>query len=587
MKNNTDTVMKAKQESFRMMTEETNRNRKLIEDQQLVIKNLKLKLESLEEESSRSQAQLQARLDQKDADLQIKIAAFEANLHEGRQYFEEILNEKDNQIKKKNAELKKVNKRVIFLMNSTRRIADTTTNDDNENDSTNDSEHFIGDLSNVSNESDDKKDGIVESSIQKFETENINNIKRLYEHQIELLRVKIEMLEKTCTNYKLGIKDMNKSFGVQQQTDEMTSIQTFKDLMQDMQKQNAQLETERIELQVKSSNLAANLDALRLEKDNITKKYQAADSLSQRLINERSNIEEYHQQQLRSRDTRIVDLDTNQAELSRILGELHVEVAELRQTEQQFEELTIKHQQLTKDYEELYAQASDIVAGNNLLNEKLQNCQQRIEEVENNLNDSHLKCEHLSQCNSELSTIKIDLEMKLETLKEEVTELEVIKKEMIHLRDVKSQLEQTKQELDQIRSDIEEKNTLIEELMEAKEFLVENNSNMLTNNIKMQLYVEAMGLDVSDVESHPRVVEYQRIHDKYGDIEQKLTQTIESNEKLENNNQVLKQLHQNLNERVDALVVSEIQFKQKIEELNEINDNYLKELNQRKLKGKI
>ena len=73
-------------------------------------------------------------------------------------------------------------------------------------------------------------------------------MKALYEHQIELLKVKIEMLEKTCSNYQQGIKEMNKSFGYQQQCDEMASMQNFKDIMQQLQKTNDQLETERIDL---------------------------------------------------------------------------------------------------------------------------------------------------------------------------------------------------------------------------------------------------------------------------------------------------------------------------------------------------
>ncbi len=66
---------------------------------------------------------------------------------------------------------------------------------------------------------------------------------------------------------------MNKSFGQQQQTDEMTSMATFKDLMQQMHKTNAQLETERIDLQVKSSKLKEELEQVRIEKENLNRKY--------------------------------------------------------------------------------------------------------------------------------------------------------------------------------------------------------------------------------------------------------------------------------------------------------------------------
>ena len=48
----------------------------------------------------------------------------------------------------------------------------------------------------------------------------------------------------------------------------MTSMATFKDLMQQMHKTNAQLETERIDLQVKSSKLKEELEQVRIEKEN-------------------------------------------------------------------------------------------------------------------------------------------------------------------------------------------------------------------------------------------------------------------------------------------------------------------------------
>ncbi len=140
----------------------------------------------------------------------------------GRQYFEEMLNEKDRVIKEKTAELNRLLKASgDDLIIPEVDLDGTTTNKESK-----------------------------PQSLSKYDDENLKSMKALYEHQIELLKVKIQMLEKTCLNYKQGIKDMNKSFGYQQHADEMSSIQIFKDLMQDLQKTNAQLETERIELQV-------------------------------------------------------------------------------------------------------------------------------------------------------------------------------------------------------------------------------------------------------------------------------------------------------------------------------------------------
>jgi hypothetical protein len=75
--------MRAKQESFRMMNEDLAKKQRLIEDQDMVIKNLKEKIESLEESYSQARTNLEAKLNEKNVDLQTKIASFEANLYEG------------------------------------------------------------------------------------------------------------------------------------------------------------------------------------------------------------------------------------------------------------------------------------------------------------------------------------------------------------------------------------------------------------------------------------------------------------------------------------------------------------------------
>lgn len=181
LKNNNDSVLKAKQESFRLMNDESIRKQKLIDDQTDVIKGLKDKMEELEEAHSASRTELEKRLSEKEADLQLKIAAFEANLYEGKQYFEETLAEKDRQLREKIAELKLLKQKYEEPQdNEAVELAPRATND---------------------------------VSLAKIESDGMRNIKALYEHQIELLKVKIEMLEKACNNYQQGIKEMNKSFG--------------------------------------------------------------------------------------------------------------------------------------------------------------------------------------------------------------------------------------------------------------------------------------------------------------------------------------------------------------------------------------
>lgn len=98
LQHNNETVLKAKQESFRVLNEDLARKQKLIDDQNVVISSLKEKIENLEEAHSQSRLELENRLSEKETDLKTKIASFEANLYEGRQYFEEMLNEKDKSL---------------------------------------------------------------------------------------------------------------------------------------------------------------------------------------------------------------------------------------------------------------------------------------------------------------------------------------------------------------------------------------------------------------------------------------------------------------------------------------------------------
>lgn len=262
-------MLKAKQESFRVMNEDLTRKQKLIDDQNQLIKSLREKIESLEESYEKSRIELEVRLNEKENDLKIKIATFEANLNEGRQYFEEILNEKQTEIERLREALNDSDNNNRLVESAAAEADDSTASK-------------VANLSSSST-----------TSLQKFDSDNIKNMKSLYEHQIELLKVKIEMLEKTCTNYQQGIKEMNKNFGLQQQSDEIASIQIFKDLMQQLQKHNVQLETERIDLQVKVARLKDDMDELRTEKDNLNKKFTQINELNQRLLAERADLEAY------------------------------------------------------------------------------------------------------------------------------------------------------------------------------------------------------------------------------------------------------------------------------------------------------
>ena len=80
----------------------------------------------------------------------------------------------------------------------------------------------------------------------------------IYEHQLELNKCKIQMLEKTCINYQNGLNDLNRSSDYLINLDK--NISTYKAIIDDLQKQNVQLETERIELNVKCNQYQEDIN---------------------------------------------------------------------------------------------------------------------------------------------------------------------------------------------------------------------------------------------------------------------------------------------------------------------------------------
>lgn len=518
-----------------MMNDDMSRKQKLIDEQNTLIKQLKDKIEHLEQQHTDSRLDLEKRLNEKEYDLQTKIATFEANLHEGRHYFEDTLREKETIIKEKTLELNQLKQRL--------------------NDSLEDSSNQL-DLTAEITESNNKTD----TNLQKFDAENLKNIKSLYEHQIELLKVKIEMLEKTCQNYQKGIKDMNKSFGQQQQTDEMTSIQSFKELMQHMHKANAQLETERIDLQVKVSKLKEDLEQTRIEKENLNRKFVNTDQLNQKLQSERNEVELNYRRQIDLKHNELIHLNSELNNEKTDNEKLKLENESLNQQLTDYEQLKLNHTQLTQHYEQLYNQASEIVTGNQLLNEQVQQNVVQIQQLNQLVEDYQLKIDHLEHCNSELNTQKINLDMKLASSENKIADFESDLKELNHLRNSKLNIEK----LNQLNKDIElellEKNELIDQLNQAKDFLAENNSKLLTNNIRIQLFVESMGLELSSLDSNASVKEYDSLRTEFKEAQFQLNEIKIFNKQLEINQQNFK----------DSINLKELEIKNLLNQLNDL-----------------
>lgn len=493
-----------------MLNEDLTRKQKLIDDQAQVIKSLKEKIETLEEQYSESRIDLEKRLNEKETDLQVKIAQFESNLHEGKHYFEDMLAEKDLALKEQASELNRLRERL----NKYESVENGDDLDNNENNQSaiNDSSILL--TSSMLNQS---------TAAVKYDSENIKSIKSLYEHQIDLLKVKIEMLEKTCADYRQGIKDMNRNFGFQQQNDEITSMQIFKDLMQQLQKTNVQLETERIDLQVKVSKMKEELETLRVEKENVAKKLASVDQHNQKLSAERIELEITYKRLMESKAQEINSLNEELYGLKLESDRLRAEYENLVQISQEYEILKVNNQQLVQHYEQLYQQATEIVNGNQLLNEQVNNSKVKIEALEAEIEDYKITFEKLKQSNSELNTEKINLEMKLSDAETILKEQESAITELHELRDFKSEATKLRERLVDVEAELVEKTELIDQLNQAKDFLAENNSKLLTNNIKMQIFVESLGVE-TDLENSPKVKEYELMCEKVNESEQMLNE---------------------------------------------------------------
>ena len=362
-----------------------------------------------------------------------------------------------------------------------------------------------------------------------------NGKNKKFQNQIEMLKLQIKMLVKACLNYKQGIKEMNGHFGWKNTTDDLASIQIFKNIMQELQRTNAHLLTERIELQVKAARYADDLERTRCEKDNINKKFLNADQLAQRLQLERSEFEANYKRQLEVKQNEVAQLNSQVLELGYELDLLKRENESLLKYQMEYEQLQVNHNQLTEHYEQLYNQASEIVNGNQLLNEQVNSNTMQIAQLEQLIEEYQLKLDHLEQCNSELNTQKINLDMKMAELELKLESNEEDLKQLEDLKVSKQSMEKLMKQFKELETELIEKNELIDQLNQAKEFLVENNSKLLTNNIKIQLFVESMGLDLEHLEANASVKEYEFLRNQFKEAQAEINELKLANKEIEIN----------------------------------------------------
>lgn len=163
----------------------------------------------------------------------------------------------------------------------------------------------------------------------------------------------------------------------------------------------------------------------------------------------------------------------------------------------------------------------------------------QIVQLEEIVEDYQLKVDHLGHCNSQLNTQKIELDMNLAELEAKLETYEHSLKELESLKGSKQEVERLLKVSNELEQELIGKNELLEQLSQAKEYLVENNSKLLTNNIKIQLFVESLGLDLEQLETNASVKEYEFLRSQFRDAQTEIADLKFKNKEIELNSHVL------------------------------------------------
>ncbi len=644
--NTKDAIIKAKQEAFKVQNEELHIKEKLIEDQQSIINSLKNKIENLEETFEINKVDLENRLNNKEEDLKHKIDIFETNLHYGRKYFEEILDEKEQMISEKTNEINNLNLKLtkkyeddlqthhkslnqfieslkielneknieidqikqhhqneiqqLVVANQLNSYADeyyrlfnakiVELNSELESkqstisrlkDELAQKEQLISEKENSAillknqlamSESKFNDSKLVEMSTKKLKEkfdQDLKNMKEIHEHQTELNRVKTNMLEKTIENYQKGYNELSKSSDAIVNYDSSKTVYTG--IIDDIQKHNAQLETEKIDLEVRIRQLSEQQQDLLREKENLNKKYLAADQERMKYITERDAYDKNHLEILNSKEYSIGLLNEQLVKLNESYSQLDGERNELLIVKLEYEQLLVTYNETTDAYQTLYQQANELVNQNQALNNELNHIKRLNEDQMQRLEELNFKLEHLEEDNSDLNRNNIGSKLKLEDLKEqlearinEIKDINVYKRELTAFNELNSNIER-------LNIEIGDKNELIEQLNHAKDFLETTNSQLLMKNIKMQLYLENMNVNLEHVEKSRIVKEYEDLKIENFDLKERIdklnNEIVTIKPKFDELKQKLNE-NLNLNENFNKL---KKKFDEKVMELDEKN----------------
>ena len=117
---------------------------------------------------------------------------------------------------------------------------------------------------------------------------------------------------------------------------------------------------------------------------------------------------------------------------------------------------------LSHHYEQLYNQYNDLMNESALICEQDQQRQTLVGQLEQQLSEAHMRCEHLSQCNSELNTLKCEMEMRYGELNERCEQMRKDLVDLDNLREAKHELAMCKERLAKVETELDEQRDLVD-----------------------------------------------------------------------------------------------------------------------------
>jgi hypothetical protein len=110
--------------------------------------------------------------------------------------------------------------------------------------------------------------------------------------------------------------------------------------------------------------------------------------------------------------------------------------------------------------------------------------------------DQTMRCELLSDENADLNRQAMSNQLRIEQLNAELGQKQADLNKLNDLKSIHLNVNEVKELNRRLDLELRDKSDLVDQLNRAKDFLETTNSQLLLKNVKMQLYLEDMGMSV-------------------------------------------------------------------------------------------